>query len=308
MKSSITTGSGARRTIPAQASSSTSRSASTKASPLTSTSPESLKDAEMYHRLLALGMPTAITLADFMRMLNRATSAPSASGKTAKSVRTPADRKSGGQIRSALELLSIHLVGRDEARRLRCYIASARAAHEQAKESISKPTSRIRAPAVHAAKGVDVLDDPRAAAAARRDMAYRNLESVRREHGVEAERHRVLDKQRRDLADELDERRHVELLLRILEKRETVRLSRIGMGDDGGRKGLGTLLDLLRKESALATRQWCSLLRENPSNESSNQRRAVSVRTPTRKNGPKYKHTTEALAVCDLFPCPIPPS
>lgn len=67
---------------------------------------------------------------------------------------------------------------------------SARAAHEQAKES--RPTSRIRAPAVHAAKGVDVLDDPRAAAAVRRDMAYRNLESVRREHAVEVEKHRAL--------------------------------------------------------------------------------------------------------------------
>ena len=56
-----------------------------------------------------------------------------------------------------------------------------------------------------------------------------------------------LDKQRRDLADELDERRRVELLLRILEKRESVRLSRIGMGDDGGgRKRLGTLVDHLR--------------------------------------------------------------
>lgn len=146
---------------------------------------------------------------------------------------------------------------------------SARAAHEQVKES--RPTSRIRAPAVHAAKGVDVLDDPRAAAAVRRDMAYRNLESVRREHAVEAERYRVLgvlrwcltghwsgeaelivvavlflDKQRRELADELNERRRVELLLRIVEKRETVHLGRIGMGDDGGRKGLGTLVDLLR--------------------------------------------------------------
>ena len=45
---------------------------------------------------------------------------------------------------------------------------------------------------MHAARVMDALDDPRAAAAGRRDMAYRNLESVRREHAVEAERHRVL--------------------------------------------------------------------------------------------------------------------
>lgn len=56
-----------------------------------------------------------------------------------------------------------------------------------------------------------------------------------------------LDKQRRDLADQLDERRRVEFLLRILEKRESMRLRRIGMGDDdGGRKGLGALVDHLR--------------------------------------------------------------
>ena len=45
---------------------------------------------------------------------------------------------------------------------------------------------------MHAARVMDALDDPRAAAAGRRDMAYRNLESVRREHAVEVERHRIL--------------------------------------------------------------------------------------------------------------------
>ena len=45
---------------------------------------------------------------------------------------------------------------------------------------------------MHAARVMDALDDPRAAAAGRRDMAYRNLESVRREHAVEAERHHIL--------------------------------------------------------------------------------------------------------------------
>lgn len=125
MKSGSTaSGSGATRSeLPAQASSSTSRSTSPKAHPPTPTSTESLKDAETYQHLLALGLPAAITLDDFTRLLNHATCAPSTSGKAVQPARASADRKSGSEFRGALEFLGAHLVGRDEARRLRGCIA-----------------------------------------------------------------------------------------------------------------------------------------------------------------------------------------
>ena len=127
MKNSTASSSGAtaRPKLSAQASSSTSKKTSTKAPQPIPTSPESLKDAETYRRLRTLGMPSAITLDEFTRLLNRAT-LPSASTtltKAEKPSRASADRKSGSQIRAALECLSTHLVGRDEARRLRGCIA-----------------------------------------------------------------------------------------------------------------------------------------------------------------------------------------
>lgn len=55
----------------------------------------------------------------------------------------------------------------------------------------------------------------------------------------------VPDEQKRELVRELEEKRRVAFLLRVLEKRETVRLERIGKGS-GECKGITTLVDDLR--------------------------------------------------------------
>lgn len=175
------------------------------------------QDAEIYNRLVALGLPAAITLEDFARILSLA--APSSvsesrsadKGKSTQPTKARgaaevnADASSANDVRRAIEFLSVHLVGREEARKARARISrcvwriyishgfpthrvtySSREAREQAK--VTRPTSRIKAPTTHTAKVDDILDDPLAAAIASRDMAYRNLESVRREYALATER------------------------------------------------------------------------------------------------------------------------
>ncbi|KAF8954573.1 hypothetical protein BDZ97DRAFT_1864533 [Flammula alnicola] len=228
----------------------------------------------------SLGMPSEITLDVFTRLMNYS---PSQSASTTFSGSGPALQGSNNNLKEALNFLSTHLVGREEARKARGTISRAREEHSCAKGA--RPTSRIKAPSssIHAHTG-------KAAATKRREMAYRGLESMRKEYEAESARTRVLDKQKQELRTEVEEKRRVEFLLRVLEKREAVRLKR----------GIGALVRDLRKESSIAIREFESIVGDAANSKTSITQTPIPTRTTRRKLNTgdlyKYKHTTEALA------------
>ena len=214
------------------------------------------------------------------------------------------EKEGEGDWNTALTFLSTHLVGRQEARKARGVISRCvalfpyhpspyslfilslsphtnRARAELANPSTQHPgASRIKVPSksvsavpgsgVHAPdKLSDLLVDPMALAARKREMAYRALEVARREWEGVSRGVRVLgeygvllstffilrspsrgadadffgffsipDAQRQALTNRVAERRRVLLLLEVLERREAVRMQRFGVYEGG----MGTLL------------------------------------------------------------------
>ncbi|KAF8955035.1 hypothetical protein BDZ97DRAFT_1861916 [Flammula alnicola] len=255
---------------------------------------------ETYDRLQRLGMPSEITLEVFTRLMDHSPSqststtfSGSGSGSVTRGGTLTGKSPNNNNLKEALNFLSTHLVGREEARKARGTISRAREENSCAKGA--RPTSRIKAPSssIHthtgSGKTEDILDDQKAAAAKRREMAYRGLESVRKEYDAESTRMRVLDKQKQELRTEVEEKRRVEFLLK-----------RLGSNSDGEGRGIGALVRDLRKESAIAIREFESItsITQTP----------IPTRTTRRKLNTgdlyKYKHTTEALAVilsCQLW-------
>ncbi|KAF9475740.1 hypothetical protein BDN70DRAFT_883292 [Pholiota conissans] len=300
----------------------TSTPASTSTPPITSSVREHdfNNPEKIYAHFWSLGMPPAITLGDFTRILDGRPSTESPQTQKESSVKARAkatgvkgsrmdgqgETESGNgagsvernTLREALEFLSVHFVGRQEAGRVRAGIDRARKEHVQQKAS--RPQSRIKAPSTLRMSTPDVLENPRAEAGAEREAAHRILESARREYGVEGARVGALDKQHRALMVQLRDKRRLELLLRVLEKRESARITRLGVGDVHGKRGLGALVRELRKESSAAIRAFQAVVREEMmAMESSTKPLKNPTTTPSNsrtKTAFRYKYTADALA------------
>lgn len=83
----------------------------------------------------------------------------------------------------------------------------------------------------------------------RRESLYRTLGAVQKEWEIENRQLVDLDRRKKELENETEDRRKAMLLLNILEKRERFRMKRIGVignGESGGNVGIGDLMKKLR--------------------------------------------------------------
>ena len=218
----------------------------------------------IFVRLKAVGMPEGVTFEGFLRLYHSGISPDLESHDTKGKRKEHEQERLGGRSgansrartvtkgaeettlkhrkwKEALEVLGAQLIGRAEVQRAREVIVHAR-------EEVEKSKSRIKAPTAYPGtrKDVDLLADPIKVAESNRESASRVLGSLKKEWDIESAKTAALDRKKRELNCEIDEKRKTLLLLEVLEKRENLNVLRIGTNGLERSVGIGDLLKALR--------------------------------------------------------------
>ncbi|KAF9553458.1 hypothetical protein CPC08DRAFT_754221 [Agrocybe pediades] len=228
------------------------------AEPPTQPQHEDVDVQAMYQHLHSLGIPHEITPEAFKRLV------------------------SDDKTRDTLRVIVNRIVGRQEVWKVRDTISRARHA-----ESV-KPASKIKAPS----STTNLLQDSVQVASGQRENAYRGLvDGVKKEFNLVKKEMVDLDRQKKDLEKELDYKRRVELLLGTLEKREAIRMDRLG-----NENGVGMLLRDMQERLLVVTEEFEYTRLSCLSSKDNNDSTSVAISQRRKETATKYRHTAEVLA------------